>query len=85
MMVLLSVPSSDLERFLGPPNTRPHPSELFGTRIEILDLEDDRVITSEEYDRSITVIVDAEHVAGYRQDEMGNPFVDVWRIRIIEG
>lgn len=93
VMVLLHVPQSDWADHLGEPITTqdgsrryPHPdiAGIFDTRIEVLDLDADRVVASATHPASLATFIDPERIAAYRTDEMGNPFIDVWRVRFRE-
>jgi hypothetical protein len=88
LLVLLATPGDDWRSHLGPSavgrgGRTIYPeadfARMFRSRLEVLDLESGVVLaTSQDVPEAIT-IVDHSHVAGYRQDELGNPFIDIWR------
>jgi hypothetical protein len=56
-------------------------SEWGDTVLEVLDVENGRVISSSRHDECIVGFVDDELMYGYRLDELGIPRVDVYRPR----
>ncbi len=71
------------------PNARGEPihpvppgTGLFETRIEIIDPSTERMIAFGTFEVEAFGFVDPEHVFTYAEDEIGNPTVSVWRLRL---
>lgn len=94
LLVMVAMPNPNWRDYLGPPSSGPDGTPvyneadihgLFHTRLDVWDLENSIIVTSRTEPRSLTALVDDHHVAGYRQDETGNPFIDVLRFTVVDG
>ena len=48
--------------------------------VEILDVDGERLVASQRIDAHLRFIDTRGHAASYRQDEHGNPFIDIWKL-----
>lgn len=53
---------------------------VFDTVLEVIEPETGRVLWSDRFGRALYGFIDGGFVYGYREDEMGTPFIDVWRV-----
>ena len=91
LLVLLRIPSQDWREHLGPPQHRPgqepmYPEaawhRVFGTRFELVDLSEGRVILQADEPQSAVLFMGDGHIAGYSEDEMGEPAITIWEYSI---
>lgn len=93
IMVLTLVPRSDYIERRGSPvryNDRGNPlydvsarQKLWETQVEVIDAEQERLLLAERVSGYIIGFADDEHVYGYRLDEQGEPFVDIYSVRVV--
>ena len=91
VLVFVQVPQEGWREHLGPPRTAPsglvmYPdwdvANVFDTRIELVDVQHGRVITTITHPSTLYAFSDRQYVLSYRQNEAGTPFVDVWRLQM---
>lgn len=92
--ITIQVPVSqkEWEAGLGKPVTRRgrtwYPSvlrgRLFHTLIEVMDPRTGRLLVSRRFPFYAIAATDAGEYAAYRQDEDGVPYVDIWRVQMIQ-
>ena len=91
LVALVAVAAPDWSDHLGPPTTMPdgrtvfnemESHRVFRTRIDVWDLGSRRLVSSQVEPRFLLEFVDRHHVAGYRQDEIGNPFIEIYRVAL---
>jgi hypothetical protein len=94
LLVLSAAPGEDWKSHLGPPASgrdgrTSYPqadfTRIFQSRIEILDLERGEVLAASTDLPGAILLIDASHLAAYREDEDGNPFVDIWQFEFVAG
>jgi len=51
--------------------------------VEVFDVNSGQLLGSARVDPHMTFISDLGHAYSYREDEYGQPFVDVWQFRIV--
>lgn len=92
LLVILALPADGWEQYLGEPRPGPgggvsYPdadfSKIFRARLEVVDADVARVVGFLDTDAAVSLVVDEEHVSAYREDALGNPFVDIYRLRVI--
>jgi hypothetical protein len=91
LVVLVAVPAPDWSQYLGPPTTMAdgrtayndmETHRVFSTRIDVWDVGAARLLSSQVEPRFLLKFADQRHVAGYRQDEVGNPFIEIYQIAL---
>lgn len=76
------LPSSARALATGEPPPPPPPSALdrrYDSIVEVIDPETGRLLASSRVDPMLTQLLPDGYAASYRQDEIGNPFVDIWQ------
>ena len=59
-------------------------SKVYRSVVEVLDIETGRLITSASVPGLVLALLPDRHVATYREDDAGVPYVDVYRITVPE-
>lgn len=89
LAVLIHVAGDDWQRYLGAPvRTRGgrtvYPNwkldKVHATVLEVVDVDHGEILLSERLPGYAVGFADRAHVAFYREDGLGNPFVDVFRL-----
>ena len=90
VLVVVNVPQEGWQDNLGSP-TRNQSGDVayldiavdrvFDTVLEIVDTETLQVVAAGRHEAYLSLVLDSEHFASYRQDASGMPFIDVWRLR----
>ena len=57
---------------------------LFHTLVEVIDVKGGRVVASQRLPFYVTAATQPGEFAAYQQDTDGNPFVDIWRVRLVQ-
>ncbi|MFQ5704767.1 MAG: hypothetical protein ACE5HT_12195 [Gemmatimonadales bacterium] len=91
LWVLLTVPARDWTRGLqekkGPSGITYYPDQLhllFDSILEVIDPESGTLIASGRFPQYLQNFVDEKTVLGYREDSEGFPYIDIWRVELIE-
>ncbi|HEX6939220.1 MAG TPA: 6-bladed beta-propeller [Longimicrobiales bacterium] len=57
-------------------------SRLLDTMFEVIDPRTGRLVMSQRLPQMVIAFLNDETIAGYRTDDDGIPFIDIWRVRI---
>jgi hypothetical protein len=59
-------------------------SDLYDSMIEVLDPATGRLLASTRIDAALGFLLPGGYAASYREDDGGNPFIDIWRMEVVE-
>jgi hypothetical protein len=59
-------------------------SDLYDSVIEVLDPGTGKLLASTRIDAALGFLLPGGYAASYREDDGGNPFIDIWRIEVVE-
>jgi hypothetical protein len=85
LWVTITVAAHDWRPRPGPGDTnllRTEIGDLYDTIIEVIDVENGRLLARSRYDRLIGGLAGSASVHGTRIDAAGNTVIDVWRLRL---
>lgn len=85
LWVTIIVPARDWRPRPGPGDSnllRTEIADLYNTIIEVIDVENGRLLARSRYDRFIGGLGGSALVHGSRSDGEGNTVIDVWRLRL---
>jgi len=89
LMLLVSVAAPDWRSALGKPRLAPgkpaaYPERIdarvFDTMLDVIDTKTGKLVSSQRLRGLYKFFLADDLVASYRQDNDGNPFIDVWRV-----
>jgi hypothetical protein len=72
----------DLQGRLAPGISEGNLDDYFDSVVEVINPDTGMLIASTRVDPYLTFVSDSGYGASYREDEMGNPFIDVWRLAL---
>lgn len=73
-----------------PPNSQPlirrQPppmNDVYDSVLEVLDTESGMLLASLRVEESLLTLLPGGFAASYREDDTGNPFIDIWRLTLV--
>jgi hypothetical protein len=58
-------------------------SDFYDSIIEVIDPATGRLLASTRIGAALYALLPGNYAASYREDEGGNPFIDIWRFEMV--